>query len=681
MAVPSAEDADTGGGNDQTTNGNSNNGGVDGSGGSGEGDGGGGQGQHQHQQRQHRQLRRVSARESIAQLRGRGVISVGASVELVEKMSAKHTPRRPLQILRNSHPQSPTNGSGNNSNSSKMKALHDRDNDDVQEMRLTEYQTYITSLVEDLDWAFSELMGSNGNNNGNEHQVNPPRPPVAQIEEWALFLHEILTQESRKFHDVVHVYEISAGSSPLQFLSAAFRDVVHHHVTCGSDGVLGAGAGCKEQAGGSSSSSSKVGNVVEGAVIVDVQSSEGDGDDGKGSRVSVRLDPRLLDDERDRLVADVFGFAPDTAIESHSGDGLYKVVDLFLSAVCASRVLRDHLDLRHVAQVAACLEATIPFRRDGGDSGSSDNHEKTPAESLYDRLVACNARYDLRMSEEEIVETVQQGVDLRNRTVGNMVTDNIADFLDHTWNLLSERNASLRRNSLHDLAEYYSAVRSMLKIMEDKRLDSVYGEFRGCPVWMDVARFEEVLSTNLSKAVLYLRARLLAVATVTALAELTGGADAPKSFFFGDLPTPHRASVRLGDGLPLRDELSSRWQEGQNQEEPSPSDEYSAEVFELLRGNRMSDTGFDTRQAPLAAYMFQEMGGHGAALERYGQLYACPMTAESAMALLRELPLDLVQTVGREVGQIAISRRRAIGRLLKELETPSAANASAARGS
>lgn len=514
---------------------------------------------------------RVSARESIVQLRGEGVISVGASLDLMIKLSRRYRPRR-------SH-----------------HAEHKK-----QQIQPTVELTYITSLVQDIAWVFSEL----------EYQVD-----MAQIERWALFLHEVLTQEYRKFHDVVHVYEISAGASPLQFLSAAFRDVIRYY--------FNGETGPKEAA------------LVDGVCIVNPENK------------TVVLSPDLTD-ERELLVADIFDFSPGDVTENINGQ--HKKLDLFLSAVCGARLLKDHLNLTHTAQMAACLEASIPFRK------AATPNEKSPCERLFDRLSKCNDKYNLQMSEDELIETIEQAVDLRNRTVGNMVTDDIADFLDHTWNLLPERNQSLRKCSLHTLSEYYEAVCGTTKVMEKIRPDSVYGHFRGYPVERDRILFHDIITKNLRKAVLYIRARLLSVATVTAFACLTGG-DAPKSFFFGDLPSVHRESHRLGDSL--LHEIPAALSE---------SSEYSAETYDLLRGNRMSETGFDTRNAPLAAYMYQTIRNDSLLEEYANTYYECPMRAENARALLRALPFDLVLIVGAEVGRIAISRRKAIGKILKDLE-------------
>jgi len=527
--------------------------------------------------------RKVSAHQSLDELRLEGCISVGASTDLADKMRGRHAPRQSRSTT------------------------------------ASEGQNYITSLVEDLQWALTEL------GYGNDVKLS-------QIETLALFLHGVLTQDdARKFHDVVHLYEISAGASPLQFLAAAFRDVVRYYCN-GETGPREAG-------------------VVDGVVICNSAGATSSSLTGS-ARQEVILSPDLKD-ERDLLVANIFGFEVGKLIRETSCNGhQYKNVDLLLSAVCAVRMFGDlGMSAKHSAQVAACLEATIPFRVAETAGGP------TPCETLFRRLSACNDEHDLQMSEEELVETIQQAVDLRNRTVGNMVTDDISEFLDHTWNLLPERNACLRRRTLHTLSEYYGAICSMLEIVKGIEPHAVYGSFRGVPTDSDIVRFREALTRNLCMVFAYVRARLLAVATVMAFATLTGGADAPKCFFFGDLPSFHKESERLGEGLVSRGAL-----------EDTNTGKYGAEVYDLLRGDRMSETGFDTRNAPLAAYIYRELKDD-MMLAEYEKLYAFPMETEDAWKLLCALPLNLAQTVGCEVGRIAISRGRSICFVLKELES------------
>lgn len=502
-------------------------------------------------------MRRVSWKQSIPLLRSEDSISAGASVGLMNKLKPKFDMRRASSV----------------------------------EFSPAQY-TFITSLIEDLQWALREL--------GYDMDMKA-------VEGWAIFLHEMLTRDSRRYHGISHVYEMCAGASPLQFLAAVFRDVVSHYIDREVDP--------KQQA--------LVGDVLVNNV----------------------LNPELYN-QRDVLVARLFGFQPGDDLASH--EGLHKSLDVFLSAICAARLFGYAISVRHLAQIVVCLEATIPFRK-------PKNGGPKPLDVLFDRLVKCNEDFALDLSDSDMIETLQQAADLANRSVGNMANDDIAEFLDHTWSLLPEQNIALRKSTLYTVCEYYHAIHAMVHVLESMDPDGVYQSFQNLPVKEETEQFRSMMKRNMGIALLYIRARMLTVSIVSAFAILTGG-DAPKSFFFGDLPSLQSVSDRLGDYLtPLT---------------PDPdTTEYNVEVYDLLRGNSMADTGFDTRNAPLAAYCYQRLGDKKL-LEAVSCYCPCPLPEDCAWELLKALDYDMVCTVGNELASVAISRAKGIQRVLTALEPP-----------
>jgi hypothetical protein len=324
----------------------------------------------------------------------------------------------------------------------------------------------------------------------------------------------------------------------------------------------------------------------------------------------------------------------------------------------ASHLLRETLSAKHVAQLAAVLEATVPFRT------AVDNLD--PLERLYQRLAECNEQYHLSLSEKEMVETIRQGADLLNRSVANMATTDIAVFLGHTWSLMPEQHASLRQSSLLTLPEYYQAVYSMTKRITDMDPDTIFLSFRGLPAEEELQQFKVQTARNLDMAALYLRTRLFSTAVVTAFACLTGGMDVPMCFCFGDLPSVNRdQTTRLGDGLESVDLPAD-----DGEEEMTcchQGRQIHREVYNVLRGNRMSETGFNSRNAPLAAYLYQELG-NDMLMEALKKCSFPRMTEESSWELLRFLPRRIVCTVGEEVGKITVSRAAPIRRVLEKLD-------------
>jgi hypothetical protein len=337
-------------------------------------------------------------------------------------------------------------------------------------------------------------------------------------------------------------------------------------------------------------------------------------------------------------VANIFGFKPGDSLEALRGR--YAGIDIFLSTICAVRLL-SVLSLPHVARLATLLEATILFR----PSGKIDE--------LFKSLQCCDQEFQLGFQEEELIHTFQEAVDMHNRVSGNVATEDLAEFLDHLWRVMPETDEELRKSSLHTVQDFYNAIRGTLEWVQSFDLSNLFANFGGIPSEQELHEFQKYAARNVAIGSLYLQVRVFAVAIVAAFATLTGG-DAPRCFFFGDLPF-RQDSERLGDGLETNPTTST--EEGH----------LNKQVFDILRGELMSETGFDTRNAPLAAFVYQQLGTEVVSLEKEHHQHS-PWTQETSLRLLKALPYDLVCTVGREIGRIAIPRQKAIERVLQELK-------------
>lgn len=453
-------------------------------------------------------------------------------------------------------------------------------------------ETYIASLIDDLQSSLNALSAY---------------PSLPKLEEWAILVHECLSRESRKFHSVHHVFEISAGCDPLQLLGAFFRDAIN----CVTDG----GFTAKQEA-------------LVGDIVIRKNTEE--------TFYTLTKDTDQLVD----LIMEIFGLEPGQEVSSK-----YRGLDVFLSAVLMARVLRETLSEPLLALVAVCMEATIPFRRPDSSTG------RTARDTLYERLERANNKYQLKMKTSEMVEAVQRAADLNNRNLGNFASEDAVFFLDHTWSLLPERSASLRRSYLYSVNDMCAACREMEIFLSNLDTNVVFQSFRGLPNEGEMEFFKQRLSSNLAKGRKYMRAKLLALELCAALATLTGG-DVPMSFFAGDLPTHNYHSDRLGLAIPAFD-----------YKELTKDCDY--DVYIILNRGRQLEQSFDTRNAPIAAYVYATLGDDGisAALE----LCSIPMTPESSRQLLTHLPRQSVQLIATDIGRIAVSRARAIQKLMVEL--------------
>ena len=455
--------------------------------------------------------------------------------------------------------------------------------------------SYLRSFIQDLDWAFRELGCG--------------QQSMELIENIAIFIETSLSKESRRYHGVAHVYKITAGATPLQVLAAFFRDIVKETI---NESIL-------------DSQQEYLNNFFE-----------------EGTSI-IRAD---LSDTRDLIVARIFGFQPGSDVSKIQGWDWG--MDMLKSAVVASRLLKDVISPEITAKLCACIEATIPFRVAARGI--------THFELLYRKLGKCNADLKLGLTKEEMLITVQQGCDLWNRQVGNMVSEDAAVFLDHTWSLLPEHAQPLRRTALYTLSDYHSAMVAMDDFLSSLNGRSLYMDFRGVPSHSEIKSFRKTFQTNRAIAVSYVRARLVSVSIISAMAFQTGG-DGPKSYFFGDVYAMNKESVNLGE---LVDVPSER--------DVAPS--CDLEVFDLLRygEERLMDAGFDHRNTGVSAFLYAYMGEQDISFF-VNYCRETPMTPELSMRVLTLLPLnEVIRPILKAFRFMAKTREPAAQSLLTRLE-------------
>lgn len=454
--------------------------------------------------------------------------------------------------------------------------------------------SFVCSMVEDLMWAVTELT------------KDPQAVSIQQAEEWAIFLHNSLTHEMRAYHSIDHVFKICAGASPVQLLAAFFRDVISHFI----EGMV---VDARKQ--------ELIANVFEPGTLVLRKS---------------------FDNQCDLCIIRIFGHEPGMDLSPFKE--ALKGLDIFLSTILATRLLKDSIQLKHAAQLAVCLEATIPFR------GPNENGEM-PLEILYQRLKECIKHFNIEMTELETIEALQQATDLKNRSVGNMASADPAEFLDHAWRLLPERYAPLRQHAHYTLAEYYIAVHDLVQQIENLNPTMAFATFENIPTTDEVERFRSRLQANLDISRRYLQSRLLSIAIVSALAYLTGGDHAPKCFFFGDVPRITGETNLLGFGLI------------QNEGNVVGHDP----VFDLLvTGEGLSLMSFDTKNAPLAAFLYRELGSDKVA--ELMKICDAPMDEKVAGELLRGIPFRVVEQIASELASVTITRQTFLSRLLDTIK-------------
>jgi hypothetical protein len=333
-------------------------------------------------------------------------------------------------------------------------------------------------------------------------------------------------------------------------------------------------------------------------------------------------------DEKAADTAAIFGFKPGEPIDAHGG--LYE----FLSAVLAVRELSSFIDRRESWTIAACIEATIPFR-------GRDRQGQLPMAGLHTRLQALGAHRGMNLSSDDITQMVQLAVRVANSDVQSFSQADVGSFLDDTWKLLPESNPEFMNSSAYSIRQYREALAKTESFLSALNPDVIFQKHQGYPTERVYGLLRGRAQANLAKGCEYLRAKIVTISILEALAETTGG-DAPVSYFTGSAES---GDVMAHSLLP--------------EDEAIPQDGFPAidpMVLHVLRYGRDIEASFDTAKSPLSAHLYEVLGTTGLSAQfiRAKQLHA---RKQGWRWFLDGLPHDMVSAIARAVAEIAVERR------------------------
>lgn len=368
----------------------------------------------------------------------------------------------------------------------------------------------------------------------------------ADVEKTAVMVHKVMSYQARQFHTLEHVFGFLDGADGITTLAAVFHDLIYYQVDNGLP--------------------AEVASLLDPYV------------ECKGAEFRLRADvpeqdPIFL------LCSGVFGYRPGDHLRLFGG------LNEFLSALVMAALLHAHLDPNDIAAIAACIEASIPFRSPGAE-------ELDVGENLERRLRALAAEGRLTADESAIIAMVHRAIDFGNTDVRDFSLEDPGGFLANTWKLLPESNSSLRSKGTFSVKEYRRALEKMLGFFKSLTPESIAHSYRGSPDETTMRRLTEAARRNLAYAQTYMRAKLLAVALVESVAELSGG-DAPMALFMGDVPHDGSEYEGLMEHLP-----------------PTPTPPWldtSNAVYRLLRDGRLDESSFDLKNSPLALYLYHRL--------------------------------------------------------------------------
>src|SRR5689334_14750089 len=200
-------------------------------------------------------------------------------------------------------------------------------------------------------------------------KVEVPPPQLSKI---AKLIVKTMTGSWRYFHSTDHIFAVGGTTDAIEVLAALFHDIVYVQI----DGSVNFNL------------SYYLASFIE---------------EDRGQLFIRPAGECKLDSTFD-FVAAVFGLAPGQLLSPLAGQ------NEFLSAIVATKVLEPFLHPQLILEIAACIEATIPFRAKS-ESGLS------PSELLHERLKSTNERFKLQLTDEEMIQTVKRAVRVANRDV------------------------------------------------------------------------------------------------------------------------------------------------------------------------------------------------------------------------------------------------------------------------
>jgi hypothetical protein len=430
------------------------------------------------------------------------------------------------------------------------------------------------------------------------------RVDIAKLEQIAELIIQTMRGPWRYFHTSEHIFEVGGSVDPIEVLAALFHDLVYVQVDQG------------------------VSFNISSALCPFVKEVR--------SQLVIRDETELPDDAMYHLVASVFGFIPGKALSPFGGQ------NEFLSAVIAGKCLEPFLPASTIAEIAACIEATIPFRQLSPTGLSA-------IELLHQRLVSANRDFNLGWSDAQTVEIVKRSVRLANRDVENFASPNSSNFLDNTWNLMPETNHELTNANLYTVAGYRRSLQKMEGFLKFLKPELVFQQFMQEPDDATYANLIARTRKNIEVAKLYLGIKLITIAILEALSYRLGR-DIPLSTMMGELRAPGSKTAVLEDYLPKKQSAY-----------PLES-QLEREVLNLLAIGRNQESPYDIKNSPVATFIIKSIGFAETEnfLKKAQDFFAGHISSEEFLSYCSP---DVIDTISSGVMKLFDSRKMALGKV------------------
>ena len=421
---------------------------------------------------------------------------------------------------------------------------------------------------------------------------------LEKLEDLSVTIHRAMTVQARHFHTLEHVFTFVDPANAIRSLAALYHDIVYFQVDMGF--------------------SPQIWELISPYI--------------RQQNTDFFVAENLSSEDRiARMTLDVFDLRP--------GQRLSSVIALneFLSALVMNKQLAGLVSEKDLIRMTLCIEATIPFRPFAPDG-------KNHFDLMEMRLPEIIQRYNLDITNRELLESIKTAVVFANKDIENFAEVDPGRFLDNTWKLLPETNAALRLPDVYSIGTYRQALIKMDYFFENLNIDTVFSQYRGVPAPEDHEQMVHYARNNVRLASEYMRIKILGVTILEALACATGG-DAPLSLFMGDVPRDGLSIKRLEYYLPELDD--PEW--------ANPN----STIFQLLESGSASETSFDMKNSPLSLFVYKAVNPDRipAYLELAGDFYSGTL---SPVDFLKQVDPGLVQPIARASSIMVYTRRQAL---------------------
>jgi|GEM_PF-154183 len=425
-----------------------------------------------------------------------------------------------------------------------------------------------------------------------------------ECEKLSCFLNASYGTRSRAFHDVRHALEVGKECTSTGKLAALFHDVVYLQVDHGR--------------------------------LPELRSSFGVFDQGESLELTIPGEEVLRRDIWRQAVVGLFGFTSGQVI------GVYSGLNEFLSAWVAVQKLGSHLETKHVLDIVACIEATIPFR--------GEKESPSVSELLAHRLSRVYQQFGISATEVAIDDVVRESVKVSNYDVEGFGLESPDVFIYNSWALLYESNPPLQQN-LYSIVKYREPLQRLEAFFDGLNSRKIFLKYKNTPSPEQLQSLKNGAEENIRIGKEYVRAKIVDTTILEAFAKLSGG-DCPLELFTGPRAKSREEKVaRIEEFLDWSTITSS--EEGKDKA-----------VISMLGEGRAFRSRFDVKTALFAAYIylglkpqeFQELY-QGAREFTHGQL--------SAECFLKMLPDSMLKHIGEILCQMAWTRADKIRQFLK----------------